>query len=264
MKLSVLSSSSAGNSYLLEAKDSALIIECGVSLERMLRAYKGAIGKIEGCVISHEHGDHAHYAGQYAQLGIRIISAPGTLAAMKFYNHRKARAVKHLTTMTSGDWKISAFGVKHDAAEPFGYIIEHPECGRILFATDTCEIRYNFRKMHLDHVLIETNYSHEILSRKVGEGKMDTAQANRVQRSHFACEDACEWVKSNTDDNLKTVILLHLSDRNADADAFQEAMTEAAPFASVAVAKPGLMMELDKFLPCAATYNRNIIFNNEG
>lgn len=256
MKLTVIASGSTGNCYLLQAQDSALILECGVSLERMLRCYKGAIGNVVGCVISHEHRDHAGYASQFAQLGLRIIASPGTLEAIGLKDHRKARQLRPLTTAVYGDWKIAAFDVKHDAAAPCGFVIEHPECGKLFFATDTCEIRYNFSGMDLDHVMIETNYSHEILNRKVGEGKMDTAQAHRVQHSHLACEDACEWLRSNTGEHLKTAILVHLSDRNADAQAFRSAMQEVAPFAAVEVAQPGLEIELDRQLPGIATIKK--------
>lgn len=249
MKLSVISSSSAGNCYLLEGKTSALILECGVSLEKMLRNYGGPLGKIAGCVISHEHGDHAAYAAQYAKLGIKIISAQETLEAIKLAENRRARAIRHGSTITEGEWRISAFNVWHDAVKPLGYIIEHPECGRVLFVTDTRCLDYNFRGLGLDHLMIESNYSFKILGEKVGSGAMDPGQAARIERAHLALESACSWVRANGAGNLKTMLLLHLSDRNSDSAEFQKAMQEIAPMATVAVARPGLKVELDKTIP---------------
>ena len=215
----------------------------------MLRNYDGPLGKIAGCVISHEHGDHAAYASQYAQLGIKIISAQETLEAIRLQHHRKSRAIRHGSTITEGEWRISAFNVWHDAVKPLGYIIEHPECGRVLFVTDSRALSYNFRALGLDHLMIESNYSFKILGEKVGSGAMDPGQAARVERAHLALESACSWVRANGVSNLKTVLLLHLSDRNSDSSEFQKAMQEIAPMATVAVARPGLKVELDKTIP---------------
>ena len=47
----------------------------------------------------------------------------------------------------------------------------------MLFATDTHFIRYNFKSLRLNHILIEANYSQEELDDNIARGAMNPAQA---------------------------------------------------------------------------------------
>ena len=55
MELTVLSSSSKGNCYILQNDNEALVIEAGVSLLEVKKAVGFNISKIRGVLISHEH-----------------------------------------------------------------------------------------------------------------------------------------------------------------------------------------------------------------
>lgn len=58
MELKILGSSSAGNCYLLDNGKETLMIECGVSFRKVLEGMNFDVGRIAGCIVSHEHGDH--------------------------------------------------------------------------------------------------------------------------------------------------------------------------------------------------------------
>ena len=60
-----LASSSHGNAYLLDDGKTCLLIECGVSYKKLQRLTGFGVSGIIGCLISHEHHDHA---GCYEQL----------------------------------------------------------------------------------------------------------------------------------------------------------------------------------------------------
>ena len=170
MKLHVISSSSAGNCYVLESEASALVIECGASPETMFARTGIDARKFVGAVVTHEHGDHAAHIGKYADRAIDVYASRGTLAACHIDKAYRAHALRPMQSVTVGDFVVRAFDVKHDAAEPFGYIIEHEECGKVLFATDTHFIRYNFKSLRLNHILIEANYSQEELDDNIARG----------------------------------------------------------------------------------------------
>lgn len=55
-KLTVLSSNSKGNGYVLQNENEALILECGCSLKDAKIALDWNIRKLVACFISHEHG----------------------------------------------------------------------------------------------------------------------------------------------------------------------------------------------------------------
>ena len=248
MKLTVLASGSAGNGYLFEARHSALLVECGVKPEVLMRRTAVPISRIAGALVTHEHRDHAGYADRYAALGVPIYASRGTLAALpKFNPGARVKQVRSLQTFHVGDFTIDAFDTRHDAAEPLGFIIMHPEAGRILFLTDTAFCPYNFRGEFLDHMLIEANYDDTLLDGNVANGIVDAARAARTRRDHMSLRAACELIRADQTADLKTVILIHLSAQNADAKEFARRAAETALFAKVEVAVAGLTVELEKF-----------------
>lgn len=246
MKLHVISSSSAGNCYVLESEASALVIECGASPETMLSRTGIDAGKFVGAIVTHEHGDHAAYVGKYADRAFDVYASQGTLSACRIGKMYRCHILRSMRSAQVGDFVVRAFDVKHDAAEPLGFIIEHQECGKILFATDTHFIRYNFKSVRLNHILIEANYSQEELDDNIARGALNPAQAARVRTSHLSIEAACDMVKANATAELSTVVLLHLSNANSLADAFAAQMRIIAPFARVFVADKCLVVDLNK------------------
>lgn len=247
MKLTVIGSGSAGNCYVLEARDSALILECGLPPERVFKATSVMPSKVAGCLVSHEHGDHAGFAKRYAALGMTIFASMGTLSALGMTRDgSRARSIANMGLMHIGEFQVSAFELKHDAAEPFGFVIAHPECGKILFVTDTRFVPFNFRRMMLDHIMVEANYSDSILDDNVLAEKITLDRADRVRQTHMSLRSACELVEANDNPNLKTVILLHLSSGNADPERFAREASKAALLAQVYVAAAGLSIDLNK------------------
>lgn len=246
MKLHVISSSSAGNCCVLESAASALVIECGATPETMFARTGIEARKLVGAIVTHEHGDHAEHIGKYADRAIDVYASRGTLAACRIDKTHRAHALRSKQSVEVGDFIVRAFDVEHDAAEPFGYIIEHEECGQVLFATDTHYIRYNFKPRQLNHILIEANYSPQELEDRIARGAINPSQAARVRTSHLSIDAACEMVKANETAALSTVVLLHLSAANSLADAFAAQMRKTARFARVFVADKGLVVELNR------------------
>lgn len=245
MKLTVLASGSAGNGYLFEARHSALLVECGVRPEVMMRQTAVPLSRIAGALVTHEHRDHAGYAGRYAALGIPIYASRGTIEALPLMNGT-VRVLRTMEVQYIDGWKVMPFDTRHDASEPLGFVIEHPEAGRILFMTDTAYCPYDFRTLGLDHIMVEANYDDAILDGNVANGEVDAARAARTRRDHMSLRAACELVRADQTAELKTVVLIHLSSQNSDAAQFARKVGETALFAKIAVAKAGLTIELNK------------------
>lgn len=250
MRLTVLASGSAGNGYVLEGRNSALVIECGVSPECMIRATDFPMSKVAGCLVSHEHGDHAAYVARYAEMGLPVYMSEGTAKAVMMKERRIcAWGVLPLAPMAAravGEWVVKPFPVSHDAAEPMGFVVEHEELGRLLFVTDAAAVPYRFRNQHLDHIMVEANYDDGILDGNVVEGRIDGRRAARVRDTHMSLRAACELVMECETPALKTVTLVHLSDHNADSAMFAERMERSVLLARVRVAKAGMTFEINR------------------
>lgn len=223
MKLKVLGSSSHGNCYLLQSSEGeTLIIECGVHFKEIKKALNFNFSKVVGCLVTHEHMDHCKEAFCLLMLGVPVYMSKGTMKALgeNFQNimYAKKNALEEMKTYKIGSFAVTTFGVKHDALEPLGFLIEHPECGTVLFATDTYYIPYSFKDFTVNHVMIECNFSKEILRRNNQLTKLQ----DRIMQSHFELQDVKEFFMANQFTELRDVVLLHLSNANSNAEQFTE------------------------------------------
>jgi len=239
MELKILGSSSAGNCYLLESKNQQLILECGFSLIKIKKFLGYNFSKVVGCLISHEHGDHSKSAKKLSESGVEIIASAGTLGALKI----KGSILKHLELFEIGDFRILPFNVVHDAAEPFGFLISHPEMGTLFFATDTSEIPYKFK--NVNHFLLESNYEKDVLIDNVLDGKLQNFLASRIVNSHLDFDAAKEFLEKHSMVGVQNIVLIHLSERNSRGE-LMKAEIEKLTNVKTAIATNGVVIEINK------------------
>jgi len=222
LKLTCLGSGSAGNCYLLHNKTECLVIEAGIAFKEVKKALDFNISKIVGVVVSHEHGDHAKYLHEYIKVGIPVM----------------APSMGHITgalSAISKPFAVRTFPLVHDAPCT-GFLIEHPEVGRLLFATDTEYIRYKFK--NLNHIMIECNYSKDLLRESYYEGLQD-----RIKLTHMELDTCKDFIRANESHDLRTVCLMHLSDRTSNETVFQKEVQELVE-CPVYMANKGMKYEL--------------------
>lgn len=243
MELVVLGSSSNGNCYLLKNDQECLIIECGINPKDVKRALGFTLTKVAGCILTHEHGDHAKYANDIMDMGVTIYASAGTLGALPKTGSKRTVPVNHSQRINIGRFMVIPFNVEHDCAEPLGFLIYHPDCGTVLFATDTYYLHNTFSG--LNHVIIEANYSQEIVQKAIANGYLPDFRAKRLFKSHMSLETCIQTLKANDLSKVQTITLIHLSDRNSNADFFQKKVT-AATGKPVTIADAGVIIELNK------------------
>lgn len=226
MKLTCLGSGSAGNCYLLHNDTECLVIEAGVPFKAVKQALGFNIEKIQGVVVSHEHKDHAGYINQYLQAGIPVLRPWHVLGI---------DASSYPLTTGFLPFMVKTFDLVHDAP-CYGFLVFHEEIGRLLFATDTEYIKYRFR--NLDHIMIECNYSMELLKQSYHD-----ELRNRIQLTHMEFETCKDFIRMNQNDGLQSVCLMHLSDKTSDEGLFRQEISELVS-CPVYVASQGLEYEL--------------------
>lgn len=243
MKLKIIGTGSKGNCYLLETEKEILIIEAGVNVSEIKKALNFDLSKVVGCIVTHEHMDHSKAIWDVMKLGIDVYASAGTLKARFVDTQSRAKAVVSKQTFKFGNFKIMAFDVKHDAAEPLGFLIEHPECGRVLFLTDTYYCSYLFP--NLNNVIIEANYSKEIIDRKFGSESGKEFLRNRILKSHFSLENCKDMLVANDLSKVNNIVLIHLSDSNSDEKQFKKEVAELTG-KNVTVASKGMNIPFNK------------------
>ena len=236
MKLQVLGSSSSGNSYLLIADNGeVLAIEAGMKFTNVKKALNFNVSSLVGCIVSHEHGDHAKYISDYLNACIPVYTSAGTLQALNLANNSFAHTLRPQQTVTLGSFKVYPFTVQHDAQEPFGYIIRNAECGVALFATDTYYLKYKFSG--LTNILLECNYRIDLLDKNIADGVVSPLVRNRIVKSHMSYNTCLETLLANDLSKVNNIVLIHLSDNNSLASEFVEGIANATDKKVVAATK---------------------------
>jgi phosphoribosyl 1,2-cyclic phosphodiesterase len=217
MKLKVLGSGSQGNCYLLEGESGSLLIEAGLPWKKIIKGINFNIENICGCLISHEHLDHSKAIADVLNNGIDVYASKGTIDACKVSGYR-IHIVESKKQFTVGSFTVMPFQTEHDAAEPLGFLVQHEEMGKLLFITDSYYCRYKFSG--LAHIMVECNYSMDILNSNLEKGLVHPAVAKRLLTSHFNLENVKEFLKVTDLSMVKEIVLLHLSDNNSDEKMF--------------------------------------------
>lgn len=212
MKFKTIASGSKGNCYLLETDTGSLLIEAGIPINKLKKALEFDFSNIQGCLVTHEHQDHAKAIKDIAKLGIDVYSSKGTLDTLGCKGHRFIQ-IKHNQMLKIGDFEVLPFETEHDAAEPLGFLIRH-KTEKLMFATDTFYLRYKFKD--LTHIAIECNYIKEIMEEKLCQGLIDINRVIRTMKSHLSLEHLIEFLKINDLSKVKEIYLLHLSDDNSN------------------------------------------------
>lgn len=247
MELTVLGSSSSGNSYVLQNDTEALVIECGVSLKEVKKAVDFNISKIVGALVTHEHGDHAGHVNEFLGSRIPVFMSYGTGTKLGYVGstepHLLPVPIDSASKFKLGKFTILPFDVKHDAAEPLGFLINHPETGNVLFVTDSYYIPYKFENLH--NILIECNYRTDILERNIAAGRIPAALRDRTLQSHMSFETCLEALQANDLSKVNNIVLIHLSDGNSNAEEFKRDIHRATG-KTVFIADKGLRIPFNK------------------
>lgn len=252
MKLTIIGSRSDGNAYVLQNADEALLLEAGLPFKKTLEALDYQLSKVAGCLVSHEHQDHANHVAEYLDNGIRVLASRGTAKGMmeRWIPKSAAHAPEvvpynedgSFAQFTLGGFTIVPFNTIHSTEEPTGFYIHHADIGTMMFATDTGYLPRPFAG--LNNLMIEANYAPEALEERYLAGKISERRYNHTAQGHMSIKTTLEALRANDLSKVNNIILLHLSEEHADPERFKEMVYQATGKA-VYVAQPGLEIEFN-------------------
>lgn len=172
MRFASLASGSSGNCLVAEAAGTVVLVDCGLALtetERRLARLGLEPSRVSAILVTHEHGDHACGAFEFAAAHrISVYLTHGTLAALKaegkvldgvplvLVNGRQSFFVEGI--------QLLPFTVPHDAREPVQYVLSDG-AARLGIVTDvgisTAHVENTLAG--LDALVLECNYDHDML-----------------------------------------------------------------------------------------------------
>src|SRR5699024_3485852 len=147
----------------------------------------------------------------------------GTIEAEGIEHHR-LKPIRAKESFSIGAWKVLPFDIQHDVNEPLGFLLMNQVGEKLLFATDTYYVRYKFKG--LTHIMVECNYSMDILEENIASGSVPKIMRKRLIRSHFSLENVKEFLKANDLSKVQEIHLMHLSNNNSDEKRFKKEIQE--------------------------------------
>lgn len=215
MDIMPIASGSSGNAYRITDGETTLLLDAGIPIRSIQIALNFKLQTLEGCFITHCHGDHSKAAKDLMRLGVDVYTGKGTIEAMHLQSHRLHQTTP-LEQISVGTWDVLPFDVQHDAPDSQGFLFTSRTTGeKLLYFTDTYFIKYRFSG--LTHIMAECNFSKEALQKSVAAGYISIDMVPRLMRSHMSLDHLKDMLNANDLSRLRQIYLLHLSQNNSDA-----------------------------------------------
>ena len=223
LNIKTLSTGSSGNCYLLSTEDETLILDCGLPIKEIKKGLNFDISKVAGVLCTHEHADHNKALEDLRNMGMRI-HAPFCVGNVKSSRIRM------------GSFNVTSFDLPHNGTWNSGFLIK-VNGQKILYMTDFEYCQYNFRKLKVNHILIECNYQKELVSK-------DLPNYEHKIRGHASLDTCKGFIEANATDDLRTVLLLHMGSDTCNPEECVSEVQKVAGNAIVDYARKGLEIEL--------------------
>ncbi|MFS8637138.1 MAG: MBL fold metallo-hydrolase [Gemmatimonadota bacterium] len=234
MRITVLGSGSGGNSTLVEAGGTRVLVDAGFTgkdIERRLAAVGVDPASLDGIVITHDHTDHTRGMGILARrLGVPLYLTPITRAACEKLLTGNERVVEYVSerAFRVGGLEIQPFLTVHDAADPVAVTLRDVETGiKLGIATDlgrpTAAVRHALSGC--DVLVLESNHDEAMLWN--GPYPWSVKQRIASSHGHLSNRAAAELARELYHPGLGAVILAHLSEHCNDGALARDVVAEA-------------------------------------
>lgn len=223
MRLCSIASGSSGNCVYVGTDHTHVLVDAGISGRRVEKGLNelDLTGKdLDAILVTHEHSDHIQGLGVLARkYGVPIYTTGGTVDAMTRSKSlgKLPEGIFHEILEDESfeikDLTIHPFTIPHDAAQPVGYRFS---CGDKSMAVATDLGKYTEyiieNLQNLDALLLEAN--HDIRMLQVGKYPYYLKQRILGDRGHLSNENAGRLLCRLLHDNMKGILLGHLSKEN--------------------------------------------------
>ncbi len=216
-----LQSGSSGNCIYVETGGVKLLFDagiCGIAAQRRLAAYGRDISDVDAVIISHDHSDHARYAGVYQRkYGLPLYFTEKTLEASEsrcgLGRLHDVRFFRRGDGLAFGGVNVLTVPTPHDGEDGAVFVVESGQ-KRLGIMTDLGHVFDGLAAeiASLDAVFIESNYDPAMLK----SGPYPAFLKRRIQgpRGHISNIESAELLLAGG--RLKWACLSHLSGENND------------------------------------------------
>lgn len=236
-----IASGSEGNSLLVSAGGTHILVDAGISARRITAALSSlglTTGDIAGVLVTHEHSDHtAGLATLTKQYRLPLYASGGTAGAL-CARIPHAADVLHLLprqgVLTLGDAQVTVFPTSHDAAESIDFRFD---CGGAALGvlTDTGCVTPEAEQalQGVDLLVLESNHDEDWLL----SGPYPYYLKQRIlgNRGHLSNDAAAALAQRMASAGTRQFVLAHLSRENNTPERARQTMARALAGLDVSV-----------------------------
>ena len=222
MNVCFLGSGSKGNSFYVSDEGTKILIDVGFYLNVIEQRLSDAginPDEINGILITHEHNDHICGLNMFVRKwGIPVFMNELTFDSAKNYlKDIKVSIFNNGSDFSIGGLQIKPFSLLHDCADNSGFVITNKE-KKVFYATDLGFVTalVKERMKGCDLVVFESNHDRDMLI----NGKYPWYLKQRIlsRQGHISNEESAFALKEGISDNVKRIILAHISQENNHPD----------------------------------------------
>lgn len=214
MKVIVLSSGSKGNTTLIEAENTKILIDCGNTCKYIcnkLESININPKDIDAILISHTHVDHIKGLQVFLhKYNTKVYLTEKMQPELQFVENY------HLIneqTLKIKDIQVDIIKTSHDASDSHGFILSNNNKSAV-YITDTGYINIKYHEMlkNKNLYIFESNHDVEMLN----NGKYPFHLRKRIlsDKGHLSNYDSAKYLSEFIGSNTKYVLLAHLSEEN--------------------------------------------------
>lgn len=217
MKLSVLSSGSKGNSVLIDANNTKILIDLGVTksyTEERLKELEVDPKEIDAILITHTHVDHIQglkvFLKKYhPKLYVNKIILSLLYEFIEDFNYE----LYDTSSFKIKDLEVEVINTSHDVKGSVGFVVKDGDKS-VVYITDTGYINNKYFKKLSNHNLYIMESNHDIEMLMNGNYPFHLKKRILSDKGHLSNDDAAFYLSEFIGDKTKTIILAHLSDDN--------------------------------------------------
>lgn len=234
MRFASLGSGSSGNSLLVEAATTRVLLDCGFGLREVARRIT-RLGlqpeDISGILVTHEHDDHAGGVFRLAnKYRIPVWLTHGTFTMSQRYLPAQCNFTVHIidshAPFSIGDLHVEPFPVPHDAREPVQFVLGDGQ-HRLGVLTDTGTSTPHIEAMlnRCDSLVLECNHDLDMLMNGPYAYPLKKRVSGRL--GHLDNQTSAGLLARLDNSRLKHLLAAHLSAQNNHPDLVRTALSTA-------------------------------------
>lgn len=232
MRFASLGSGSKGNSTLVEAGGTLVMIDCGFSLRetvKRLARLEVDPAQLDAILVTHEHTDHSSGVSKLSKkYQVPVYLTHGTLSSGRLDGCFDTRCFNCHESFTVGGLDIQPIAVPHDAREPCQYRLSHDGLA-LGILTDLGDVTPHVVESYQGCSGLLLEFNHDLQMLRAGMYPAHLKHRVAGEWGHLNNDQAAALLKQVDCEGLRHLVVAHISENNNSRVKARQALESVLP-----------------------------------